>query len=163
MDITYKKALFFSGLASLSILVSAFSLEIFENLEPCQLCILQRWPHLILVILAFSGLFIIQKNWILLLICFSATITGIIGFYHVGVEQKWWSGPGGCSLRSETEMDISSLTNLLLNTPVVKCDEIVWSLLGISMAGWNSLTSFCIAFFAFFCWYRIMKNNRLNF
>ena len=159
MEISYKKALFFLGLASLSLLIGAYSLEIFAKLEPCKLCIWQRWPHAIIVILALSGLGVIKNNWMLLLICLSAIIGGTLGFYHTGVEQGWWSGPGGCSNQLGTKTDISNLTTMLLATPVVKCDQIAWSLLGISMAGWNSISSFSIAFFSFFCWYQITKKR----
>ena len=91
------------------------------------------------------GLSILNKTWILLLISLSAIVTGIIGFYHTGIEQGWWSGPLGCSNQFGSETDISNLTTLLLKTPIVKCDEIVWSLFNISMAGWNSLVSFFVA------------------
>ena len=163
MEISYNKALFFSGLASLSLLTGAFSLEIFADLEPCKLCIWQRWPHAFIVFMAISGFGIIKKNWMLLLICLFAIITGIIGYYHAGVEQGWWHGPVGCSNRLGSEMDISSLTTLLLETPLVKCDEIVWSLFGISMAGWNSIISFCIALFSLFCWHHLTKKKKLYF
>ncbi len=160
MEITYKKALLFSGMTSVSLLFGAFYLEIFANLEPCTLCIWQRWPHVIIVILTFAGSIIIKKDWTLLLICLLATSTGMIGYYHTGVEQGWWPGPEGCSNDFSSEMNISSLTTLLLDTPVVKCDEIAWSLLGISMASWNSIISFCIALFSFFCWYQITKKQK---
>ena len=159
MEISYRKALFFSGLASLSLLVGAYSLEIFAQLEPCKLCIWQRWPHAIIVILALSGLGIIKNTETLLFICLSAISAGTLGFYHTGVEQGWWSGPEGCSNHLETESNISDLTTMLLSTPVVKCDQIAWSLLGISMASWNSISSFSIAFFSFFCWHSIKKKK----
>ena len=155
MNNSFRKALFFSGLGSLLLLISAFSLEIFADLEPCKLCIWQRWPHAIIVILALFGLYIIKKTWTLLLICLSAVITGGIGIYHTGIEQMWWSGPVGCSSNFGNEMDITTLTNLLLDTQVVKCDEIIWSLFGISMASWNSIFSFFIAVLSFICWYQI--------
>jgi disulfide bond formation protein DsbB len=51
--------------------------------------------------------------------------------------------------------DISSLTEALLAMPVVKCDEIVWSLIGISMAGWNSIASFGLAVLALAFWQKL--------
>ena len=75
----------------------------------------------------------------------AALITAAIGLYHVGVEQLWWDGPSGCSSQLNTNLDLSSLTDTLLATPVIRCDEIAWQLFGISMAGWNMLLSLAIA------------------
>ena len=131
MEISFRQALLFSGLISFSVLASAISFEFFFDLAPCKLCIWQRWPHVIIIAIMLLGLSILNKTWILLLISLSAMVTGIIGFYHTGIEQGWWSGPLGCSSQFGSETDISNLTTLLLETPVVKCDEIVWSLFNI--------------------------------
>ena len=161
MEISLRQALLFSGLISFSVLASAISFELFYDLAPCELCIWQRWPHVIIIAIMLLGLSILNKTWILLLISLSAIVTGIIGFYHTGIEQGWWSGPLGCSNHFGSETDISNLTTLLLETPVVKCDEIVWSLFNISMAGWNSLVSFFIAIFSFFSWVHIKNKEKL--
>ena len=152
MKISYKQTLIFSALASSILLGSAFWFEIVAGLSPCKLCILQRWPHALLIMIAFIGIVYIKKNWILLLIVLSAITSGLIGFYHSGVEQGWWAGPSGCGIQSNSENNIHNLTTLLLETPVVKCNEIAWSLMGISMAGWNTIASFCITIFAFLSW-----------
>ena len=150
LDISFRQALLFSGLISFSLLASAISFEFFYDLVPCKLCIWQRWPHVIIVVVMLLGLSVPNKTWILLLISLSAIVTGIIGFYHTGIEQGWWSGPLGCSNQFGSETDISNLTTLLLETPVVKCDEIVWSLFNISMAGWNGIFSLILFLTCFF-------------
>ena len=160
MDIAFRQTLLFSGLTSFSLLASAISFEFFYDLVPCKLCVWQRWPHVIIIAITLVGLSILNKTWILLLISLSAIVTGIIGLYHTGIEQGWWSGPLGCSSQFGSETDISNLTTLLLETPVVKCDEIVWSLFNISMAGWNSLVSFFIAIFSFFSWVHIINRKK---
>jgi disulfide bond formation protein DsbB len=114
----------------------------------------------IIIAIMLIGLSILNKTWILLLISLSAIVTGSIGFHHTGIEQGWWSGPTGCSSQFGSETNISTLTKLLLETPVVKCDEIVWSLFNISMAGWNSLVSFFIAIFSFFSWVHIKNKEK---
>ena len=160
MDISFRQALLFSGLISFSLLASAISFEFFYDLLQCKLCVWQRWPHVIIIAIMLLGLSIFSKTWILLLISLSAIVTSIIGFYHTGIEQGWWTGPLGCSNQFGSETDISTLTTLLLETPVVKCDEIVWSLFNISMAGWNSLLSFFIAIFSFFSWLKIIDKKK---
>ena len=157
MQISYKKALLFPALASFSLLAGAFWFEIIVGLPPCNLCILQRWPHVLVIVIALIGHVAIKQNWMLLLIAFSAISTSLIGFYHVGVEQRWLSGPSGCSNQLNSDSDISSFTTSLLAMPVVECDEITWSLMGISMAGWNSILSVSIAIFAFLCWTKLTQ------
>ena len=61
-----------------------------------------------------------------------------IAFYHVGVEQLWWLGTAECHAPSlDLDASIESLRQQLLNTKFVPCDEVAWSLFGISMAGYN--------------------------
>jgi disulfide bond formation protein DsbB len=157
LQISYKQALILSALASFGLLAAAFWFEIIVGLPPCNLCIWQRWPHAIIIAIAGVGLVAIKQNWMLLLIVLSAIITALFGLYHSGVEQGWWSGPSGCSNQLNSDTDISSLTTSLLEMPVVKCDEIAWSLMGISMAGWNSILSVSIAIFAFLCWKKLTQ------
>ena len=161
MGISFRQALLFSGIISFTLLASAISLEFFYDLAPCKLCIWQRWPHVIIVVVMLLGLSGPKKTWILLLISLSAIVTGSIGFHHTGIEQGWWSGPTGCSSQFGSETNISTLTKLLLETPVVKCDEIVWSLFNISMASWNSLVSFLIAIFSFLSWLNIINKKKM--
>ena len=71
-------------------------------------------------------------------------MTAFVGLQHVGVEHGWWQGPQGCTAQMAGD-DLASLTDSLLATPVVRCDEIAWQLFGISMAGWNMIASLIIA------------------
>ena len=91
-------------LISVIALGGALSSEIFLGLEPCKLCIYQRWPF---VITALIGIMIlIKRNHK----TFAAIMTGLGGFvflvnsgiaaYHTGVEQKWWTSAvdGSCRI-----------------------------------------------------------------
>ena len=64
-----------------------------------------------------------------------------IAGYHAGVEWQLWAGPGGCTAVLNTGTDAADLVDSLLATPVVRCDDVPWSLFGLSMAGWNMLLS----------------------
>jgi disulfide bond formation protein DsbB len=74
--------------------------------------------------------------WLLSLIFLGSTAIAVT---HVGVELSWWRW-GGCSSTLDTS-SIEALQLALLNAPVVRCDEVPWSLFGISMAGYNVLLS----------------------
>ena len=64
--------------------------------------------------------------------------------YHAGVEWQLWEGPAGCTASLAAGASAADLVDQLLATPVVRCDDVPWSLFGLSMAGWNTLFSFDI-------------------
>ena len=62
-------------------------------------------------------------------------VSGAIGVFHAGVEQQWWEGLTTCSTHGA-----KSLSEILA-TPMIRCDQIQFEFLGLSMAGWNGLLS----------------------
>ena len=62
--------------------------------------------------------------------------------YHVGVEWKWWPGPQTCAPASSGfGGTLDEIKRRIMRTPMVRCDAIPWSMLGLSMAGWNGVVS----------------------
>ena len=78
-------------------------------------------------------------------ITLAALITGLIGVYHAGVEQGWWEGPSSCTSGDISGLSTDELLNQIMNAPLVRCDEIPWQMLGLSMAGWNAVISLALA------------------
>jgi disulfide bond formation protein DsbB len=69
----------------------------------------------------------------------------VLGGYHAGVEWHWWQGPTDCS---GPIVDLGSAGNLLSrldSVKVVRCDEVQWKFLGLSLAGYNVLISLLMA------------------
>ena len=136
----------FSFLLSTFMLISAFYLEYFHGALPCDLCITQRWFHGAIITYSFIILFIINKTSIskkLLIIggVFLWFSSSLAGLYHFGIEMNFWTGPDGCS--SNIDFSKDTLTYLLNKSPI-KCDEVIFEFLGLSLAGWNALASFFI-------------------
>lgn len=129
-------------LGSAALLLGAFGFQHLGGMAPCKLCLWQRWPHGAAIIIGL----IILGGGARMLAWFGAVataITGGIGVYHAGVEWKWWPGPSSCTGGG---MDLGALSGsdlLSMDAPsgLVMCDEIVWQMLGLSMAGWNALIS----------------------
>ena len=136
------------GAISASLYAGALWFQYVGGLMPCSLCLWQRWPHIIIVLLAVIALFARMPRLLLSAIAIIAVISVILAAYHAGVEWKLWSGPDGCTASLTNIGDLTSLTDSLLSTPVVRCDEVAWSFLGLSMAGWNSLFSLDICLIA---------------
>ena len=150
------RALLICAAMSACLLFGAFLFEYVGGLAPCKMCIWQRWAHGAVVLVALSSLLIsgnIKKKSALFLVFLAAMTSAAIAGFHVGVEWHLWGGPSGCSVPLGNSGDKTLLVDQLLATPVVRCDEVPWSLFGISMAGWNSILSLDIAGFALMCWF----------
>ena len=127
-------------------LLSAFYLEYFHNAFPCDLCITQRWFHALIISYSLIAILILEKNFLtdkLILIGLSLTwiASSIAGLYHFGIEMNFWSGPDECS--SSIDFSKDTLKYLLTKSPI-KCDDVIFSIFGLSLAGWNALMSFII-------------------
>ncbi len=141
-----RKFLIFATLGSLSLLLGAFAFQHLGGLPPCKMCIWQRWPHLAAIIIGALAIGF-DKPRLALLGALAALTTGLIGFYHVGVEQKWWDGPNSCTSSGNLGLSPEDLLDKIMAAPVVRCDEIPWDLFGISMAGWNGILSLIFVVF----------------
>jgi disulfide bond formation protein DsbB len=126
-------------LLPLGLLGGALGSQYIGGLHPCEMCYWQRWPHaaaILLAALAFTGPAASSRSRTLtLLAAASIVISGAIGVYHAGVEVGIFEGITTCSTtRGMTLQDIVS-------APLVRCDQVQWSLFGLSMAGWNAVLS----------------------
>ena len=148
-----------SFLVSSVMLISAFYLEYFHGALPCDLCITQRWFHGAIIAYSFIIILIIKKTLISKkLLMLGVTIlwlaSSLAGLYHFGIEMNFWTGPDGCS--SNIDFSKDTLTYLLNKSPI-KCDEVIFEIFGLSLAGWNALASF----FVFLLTFILLFNKRL--
>jgi disulfide bond formation protein DsbB len=131
-------------LGSLALLAGALAFQYIGGLAPCPLCIDQRWPHAIAI-----GIGLLLLAWPKRGLAALAGLVVLVGAgiagYHVGIEEAWWPGPTTCTAPEPGAMAPGELLDQILATPVVLCDEVAWSLWGVSMAGWNGILSLGIA------------------
>ena len=154
---TIGRGLGFTGAISASLLGGAFAFEYLGGLMPCTMCIWQRWPHAIIIVAALVGLRGITPVAMMGLIAIMAAISIGLGGFHAGVEWQLWQGPSGCSAALQSNMAVTDLVDQLLATPVIRCDEVAWSFLGISMAVWNAIFSLDMLLIALFA--MLGRNN----
>jgi disulfide bond formation protein DsbB len=135
--------------ASIVVLGSALASQYLGGLAPCKLCIWQRVPYVATIALGLVGVFVARdpagSQWVAGLCAMIFAIGGAIAFYHVGVEQHWFEGPSSCSGSLIGGGSIEDLRRQLLAAPIVRCDEVPWSLFGISLAGYNLIASAFLA------------------
>ena len=127
-------------------LLSAFMFEHIGGLAPCELCWYQRYAHMAALAIALSVLYFNRQASISAPLLAAAAVAILVGAavagYQVGVEQSWWESSCATPIAGDT---IEELRASLLEAPLVRCDEVAWSLWRISMAGWNALLSLALA------------------
>jgi disulfide bond formation protein DsbB len=137
-----------AGVAAGAMLLAAFAFQEIGGLAPCPLCIWQRWPHVAALLLgaaawAMSGR---GPGRTAMLLGAVAMLGGAgLALYHVGIEQRWWAGPSSCVGGPIDGLSTAELIDRIRAAPLVRCDEIPWSLLGLSMAGWNVIAQLALA------------------
>ena len=125
------------------------------GLKPCILCLYQRIPYAIVMVLSLVALSVTaytRVRKILMLLCIVSFIAGAaIAFYHVGVEQHIFLGTSTCANQSSMPVKtIEEMRRQILNAPVVRCDQPAFVWLGLSMAGWNGFWSLFLAGFSLY-------------
>ena len=136
------------GIISLSMILFALISEYVFGFVPCSLCLLQRYPHILVAITSAWLIFFRTHNFFIypvntLIMAFSI----ILASYHVGVEQSIFQGPQSCSssnLPLVSEKSAEALLKEILNTSVIRCNEVTWYFIGLSMATWNLILSIAL-------------------
>ena len=131
-------------LLPLALLGGALASQYVGGLVPCEMCYWQRWPHgaaILLAGLAFTAPAEAPRARLLTLLAAAAiAISGIIGVYHAGVELGIFEGLTTCS-NIAVGGSSQDLLNSIMKAPLVRCDQVQFSFLGVSMAGWNAILS----------------------
>ncbi|AKH43377.1 Disulfide bond formation protein B [Croceibacterium atlanticum] len=122
-----------------ALLAGAYISEYVFGLYPCEMCWWQRYPHFAAIGLALLSFFAPPRGFWLALAATAIMVSGFVGVFHAGVEYGWWEGITSCS--RVASLDGGDPLAAIMDAPLVRCDEVQWSLLGISLAGWNALIS----------------------
>ena len=131
-------------LLPLALLGGALGSQYLGGLYPCEMCYWQRWPHAAAIMLAALAFTVpaasARSRLLVLLAALAIAVSGAIGVYHAGVELGVFEGFTTCTstARAATTKD---LLDQLMKVPLVRCDQVQWAFLGISMAGWNAILS----------------------
>ena len=134
-----KQARLLALLVPAGLLGGALFSQYVGGLYPCEMCYWQRWPHAAAILLALGALLSplnsLRARPLVLLAALAIAVSGAIGVFHAGVELGWWEGVTHCTATGATSLQD------ILNVPLVRCDQVQWEFLGISMAGWNAILS----------------------
>src|SRR5438132_1478967 len=134
--------------ASLAVLSGALVSQYWGGLAPCELCVLQRWPWVLSIVISAVGIRVSSRlalSWVALTLAAVFAVSSVLAFYHAGVERHWFAGPSACTGAATAADTVEALKARILGQMPVRCDEPAWSLWGISLAGWNLLASLVMA------------------
>ena len=133
-------------------IAGAWFFQLVLDIRPCPLCLEQRYAYylaiplaIIVAIAAGRG---VPRGWLVagfLILALATLANAGLGLYHAGVEWGWWQGPTDCSGPITDLGAPGSLLDSLKNVKVVRCDEVQWRFLGLSLAGYNVLISLAMA------------------
>ncbi|MBT6442315.1 MAG: disulfide bond formation protein B [Alphaproteobacteria bacterium] len=134
---------------SAAMLLTVYLMQHIGGLEPCPLCVTQRYAHFVAGGLALTAVMTRGR-----LRAFATILTGFAllsavayATYHVGVERGWFTSSCAGAITGGTIDDIRAR---IMEAPLTRCDEVPWALFGISLAGWNAIISLALAGFAIY-------------
>ncbi len=150
---TQRYALFLILIGCLIALIGAWVAQTFFSIQPCTLCIYQR--YLYWAIIPVAGLAALlnypgMHRFALGIVCLLLLAELGVALYQVAIELHWAPLPAMCKAPTLSGQTIDELRQQLMAQPHIACDKVQWQLFGISMAGYNSLYSFALLLIAIF-------------
>ena len=140
------------GVIAAATLAGAWYFQLVLGLQPCPLCLEQRYAYYLAVPLAAAIVLAASLHAPrpllvggLAILALAALANAVLGTYHAGVEWKFWAGPSDCTGPVGNLGSAGSLLDRLDTVKVVMCDEVQWTFLGLSLAGYNVLISLLMA------------------
>jgi disulfide bond formation protein DsbB len=135
-----------------AVLAGAWFMQLALDLKPCPLCLEQRYAYYLAIPLAaltaLSAARDAPRGLVYLglgILALAALGNAGLATYHAGVEWKFWQGPTECTGPIMDFGSAGSLLERLDKVKVVRCDEVQWRFLGLSLAGYNVLISLLMA------------------
>ena len=142
----YLKTVF---LFCLILIISAYFIEYILGHQPCNLCLMERIPYVLsLILIILNYIFIKNERFILLLLILLFAFSFIISFYHFGIEQGFFDESSVCGLKNSS--DIISKEELLkqLQAKTPSCKDVTFRIFGFSLTTFNMVISLILVIFS---------------
>jgi disulfide bond formation protein DsbB len=144
-------ALAVAGIAAAT-LAGAWFFQLVLEILPCPLCLEQRYAYYAAVpfaaLVAFGAARGAPRGVLiagLAILALAVLANAVLGTYHAGVEWGFWKGPTDCTGPVGNLGSAGNLLERLDKVEVIRCDEVQWHFLGLSLAGYNVLISLLMA------------------
>ena len=139
---SYLKIIFFISLISL---ISAFFIEYVLGYQPCNLCLIQRVPYGLCIILLILNIFQ-KKNekFIVLLLTMIFSFSFLISLYHFGIEQGFFDESAVCTMKNMSNIINKEELLKQLQVKTVSCKDVTFRIFGFSLTTFNIIISFIL-------------------
>jgi len=128
------------------VLISAFVIEYGLNHQPCKLCLYERIPYILSILLIIKILFVKKYEKITLFILFLIFIaSAVLAFYHFGIEQGFFSESFVCKAGDLTETLSKEQLLEQLNKNSISCKDVSFRVFGLSLAIINTILSIILS------------------
>jgi len=146
-------------LISVIALVSALFIEYVLGHQPCNLCILERIPYLLAIIIILLNLkFSHFEKFFILLLSIIFLVGGIISLYHLGIEQGFIQESLVCDLKNGSNLLTKDDILKQLQEKNVSCKDVTFKIFGLSLTSYNILISLIITISAGKIYFKYGKN-----
>ena len=141
-------------------LISAFIIEYGLGHKPCKLCLYQRYPYYVSILL-LTSIFVLKKNirihFLLLSIVFF--LGAIVAFYHFGIEQGFFEESTVCETKNLNQVLSKEDLFRQLKQNTISCKDVTFRFLGLSLASINTIFSLILSYI-FFMMFKNYENNK---
>ena len=131
-------------LISASSTFTALYIEFILEYKPCKLCIYQRIPYIVAIIISFIGFNYYKNDNILIILIIVFTLSSIISGYHFGIENSFFDELSSCTNNSLDQLNKKELLETLGKNMPVNCKDATFQILGVSLAAINTILSILI-------------------
>ena len=125
---------------SLVSLISAYFIEYVLGHQPCNLCLIERIPYgLSIILITFNYFFKKNEKFIILLLILTFLFSFAISAYHLGIEQGLFEESAVCGLKNTTEIITKEEILKQLQQKTVSCKDVTFRIFGLSLTSINIL------------------------
>ena len=129
------------------VLFSALYIEYILGHQPCNLCLIQRIPYGLSIILIFFNYFLKKdQKFLVILLALIFSFSFVISFYHFGIEQGFFEESAVCGLKNATEIISKEEILKQLQTKTVNCKDVTFRIFGFSLTTFNMFISLILVF-----------------
>ena len=127
-------------------IISALIIQYWLGHEPCKLCLYERIPYFLSMLLIIKIIFIKKYEKITLLILFLVFMSSaFLAFYHLGIEQGFFSESLACTSGDLSKMLSKEELLEQLKQNSISCKDVSLKILGLSLAAINTIFSLILS------------------
>ncbi len=129
-------------------IISAYFIEYVLGHQPCNLCLIERIPYVLgLILIILNYILVKNERFIILLLILIFTFSAILSFYHFGIEQGFFEESMVCGLKDALNVITKEEILKQLQVKTVSCKDVTFRIFGFSLTAFNMIISLILVIF----------------